>query len=243
MVAETGTVEDPADPARKAAWYRDAAGTLAQSMPRIRAVVLLRPGRPLRLAPRDLATVHARLRRLRPRPVLRRRPPSPRRPPTTARRPTTADHDHHRADHHHHADHHRAPTTTAPARRTRHQVRDQRRRAHRSGDDAQRVVDAHGAGTTYLVKAGTHRRNFSVQPKSGDTFCGEPGAVLDGGRSLPSAFSGGATNVTLDSITVQHYATAARAAAIQPDPQPAAGWCATSRRCATTGPACWPPTA
>jgi hypothetical protein len=59
-----------------------------------------------------------------------------------------------------------------------------------TGDDAQRVVDAHGAGTTYLVKAGTHLRNFSVRPKTGDTFCGEPGAVLDGGRSLRSAFSG-----------------------------------------------------
>ena len=59
------------------------------------------------------------------------------------------------------------------------------------GDDARSVVNAHGAGTTYIVKAGTHLRNFSVQPKTGDRFCGEPGAVLDGGRSLASAFSGG----------------------------------------------------
>jgi hypothetical protein len=59
-----------------------------------------------------------------------------------------------------------------------------------AGDDAQSVVDAHRAGITYLVKAGTHLRNFSVQPKSGDTFCGEPGAVLDGGWSLKFAFSG-----------------------------------------------------
>ena len=51
-----------------------------------------------------------------------------------------------------------------------------------AGDDAQSVVNAHGAGTTYIVKTGTHLRNFSVQPKSGDRFCGEPGAVLDGGR-------------------------------------------------------------
>src|SRR5262245_13140195 len=34
-----------------------------------------------------------------------------------------------------------------------------------AGDVAQRVVDAHPAGTTYLVRAGTHLRNFSVQPK------------------------------------------------------------------------------
>jgi hypothetical protein len=33
-----------------------------------------------------------------------------------------------------------------------------------AADDAQSVVNAHGPGTTYIVKAGTHLRNFSVQP-------------------------------------------------------------------------------
>jgi Right handed beta helix region len=92
-----------------------------------------------------------------------------------------------------------------------------------TGDDAQRVVSAHAAGTTYLIRAGTHQRNFSVQPKSGDAFCGEPGAVLDGGRSLKSAFSGGATRVTLDSITVVNYSSGRQGAAIQPAPR-ASGW-------------------
>jgi hypothetical protein len=92
-----------------------------------------------------------------------------------------------------------------------------------TGDDAQRVVDAHPAGTTYLVKAGIHLRNFSVQPKSGDRFCGEPGAVLDGGRSIASAFSGAARNVTLDSITVRDYNSGRQGAAIQPEPR-ASGW-------------------
>jgi len=66
------------------------------------------------------------------------------------------------------------------------------------GDVAQQIVDGHPAGTTYLIRAGTHLRNFSVVPRSGDHFCGEPGAVLDGGRSLKTAFSGGASGVTLD---------------------------------------------
>src|SRR4029453_15059292 len=91
------------------------------------------------------------------------------------------------------------------------------------GDDAQGVVNAHGAGTTYVVKAGTHLRNFSVRPKSGARFCGEPGAVLDGGRSLESAFSGGARNVALDSITVRDYSSARQGAAIHPEPR-ASGW-------------------
>jgi parallel beta-helix repeat protein len=90
-------------------------------------------------------------------------------------------------------------------------------------DNAQRVVDAHPAGTTYLVKAGTHQNNFSIRPKSGDTFCGEPGAVLDGGRTLQTAFSGGATDVTLDSITVQNYTSGKQGAAIQPESH-ASGW-------------------
>jgi parallel beta-helix repeat protein len=92
-----------------------------------------------------------------------------------------------------------------------------------TGDNAQSVVNAHGAGTTYIVKAGTHLRNFSVQPKSGDRFCGEPGAVLDGGRSLANAFYGDATDVTLDSITVQEYSPDSQGAAIQPQSR-ASGW-------------------
>jgi len=91
------------------------------------------------------------------------------------------------------------------------------------GEPAQQVVDAHPAGSTYLIEAGTHLRNFSVEPKSGDHFCGEPGAVLDGGHSLKSAFSGGASGVTLDSVTVQNYASDFLGAAIQPEPH-AADW-------------------
>ena len=110
-------------------------------------------------------------------------------------------------------------------------------------DEAQSVVNGHPPGTTYIVKAGIHLRNFSVQPKSGDTFCGEPGAVLDGGRSLPSAFSGGASNVTLDSITVRDYKSGKQGGAIQPEPH-ASGW--VVRNCLAlhnAGRGCWSPMA
>lgn len=92
-----------------------------------------------------------------------------------------------------------------------------------TGDDAQSVVDRNPPGTSYVVTTGTHLRNFSVQPKPGDRFCGEQGAVLDGGRSLRSAFSGGATNVTLDSITVRDYESGRQGGAIEPEPH-AGGW-------------------
>jgi parallel beta-helix repeat protein len=90
-------------------------------------------------------------------------------------------------------------------------------------DQAQEVVDAHPAGTTYLVKAGVHRGSFRVEPKSGDTFCGEPGAVLDGARRLDFAFSGEATGVTLDSLTVQQYWSGFQGGAINPL-EHASGW-------------------
>ena len=92
-----------------------------------------------------------------------------------------------------------------------------------AGDDAQTIVNRHPPGTTYLVEAGIHLRNFDVRPKSGDVFCGEPGAVLDGGRRLRSAFSGDALDVTLDSITVRDYESGWQGGAIQPDAR-ATGW-------------------
>lgn len=54
------------------------------------------------------------------------------------------------------------------------------------GDDLQRLVDTHPPGTTYLVAAGIHREQ-SVIPSDGDTFLGEPGAVLRGSRDLTAA--------------------------------------------------------
>jgi hypothetical protein len=124
--------------------------------------------------------------------------------PTTTTQPTTT-----------------APTTTAPQPASKCAAGGGV--AIGTADNAQSVVNAHVAGTTYLVKAGIHQNSFSVRPKSGDSFCGESGAVLDGGRSLATAFSGGATDVTLDSITVRDYNSGKQGAAIQPESH-ASGW-------------------
>ena len=51
------------------------------------------------------------------------------------------------------------------------------------GQSIQSVVDAHPPGTTFLIKSGIHRLE-TVKPKSGNTFTGEPGAVLSGARVL-----------------------------------------------------------
>ena len=226
MISGTGTVEDAADPGRKRSWYLDAAATLAGSMPRVRAVVLLDQGGRCDWRPDTSASSMQGFVGFARDPFFGGTAQAPPAPPTTARpttttvavttttvAPTTT----------------RAPTTTAapttapPAASSVPKCDPSGGVAIGTGDDAQRVVDAHGPGTRYTVKAGTHLRNFSVRPKSGDSFCGESGAVLDGGRSLRSAFSGGATNVTLDSITIQQYATGRQGGAIHPD-KSASGW-------------------
>lgn len=51
------------------------------------------------------------------------------------------------------------------------------------GEDIQAVVDAHLPGTSYLLAPGVHRLQ-SVAPKDGDSFSGEPGAVLSGASRL-----------------------------------------------------------
>ncbi len=225
MISGTGSVEDLADAGRKRAWYLGAARALAGSMPRVRAVVLLDQGgrcdwRPDTSAPSMQGFVGFARDPFfgGPAPALPAPPTTAapttgattttRAPTTTTRAPTTTT---------------RAPATTRPAGPAPSRCVAAGGVPIGTGDDAQRVVDAHGPGTTYLVKAGTHPRNFSVRPKTGDTFCGEPGAVLDGGRSLRAAFSGRAANVTLDSLTVQRYATGRQGGAIHPD-RAASGW-------------------
>ena len=54
------------------------------------------------------------------------------------------------------------------------------------GEDLQRAVEGHPAGTHFRIAAGVHRLQ-SVQPKDGMTFTGEPGAVLSGAAVLAPA--------------------------------------------------------
>lgn len=57
----------------------------------------------------------------------------------------------------------------------------------RPGDNAQAAVDAHPEGTAFVLTSGVHH-GFSVKPRSGQSFHAEPGAVLDGGGRVASAF-------------------------------------------------------
>lgn len=56
-----------------------------------------------------------------------------------------------------------------------------------TGDDAAAVVRARPPGTAFVISGGVHH-GFGVLAKQGDTFIGEPGAVLDGDNTVPDAF-------------------------------------------------------
>lgn len=87
------------------------------------------------------------------------------------------------------------------------------------GDSIQTLVDANGAGTTFVVKAGVHVRQ-QVTPKSGDVFVGEDGAILDGEWALGYAFVGvpggnGPDNVVIRNLIIEHYAPGTQSAVIR----------------------------
>jgi hypothetical protein len=77
------------------------------------------------------------------------------------------------------------------------------------GQSIQAAVNAHPAGTTFLLKPGTYRSQ-TVVPKSGDVFIGTAGTVLDGGNSVAYAFDKGRlpypSNVRIQGLVIQNYA-------------------------------------
>jgi parallel beta-helix repeat protein len=53
------------------------------------------------------------------------------------------------------------------------------------GDSIQKAVDSNPEGTTFTIKAGVHRLQ-QVIPRNGNTFIGEPGAIMSGAKILTS---------------------------------------------------------
>jgi parallel beta-helix repeat protein len=84
------------------------------------------------------------------------------------------------------------------------------------GQSIQAAVNANPAGTTFILKAGTHTRQ-SVIPKSGDVFQGEVGTILDG-QGAAYAFSKGGTpypsNVTIRGLKITGYSPATQSATV-----------------------------
>ena len=71
------------------------------------------------------------------------------------------------------------------------------------------VVAAKAAGTTFWLAPGVHTLGTGaydhVQPKSGDTFIGAPGAVISGQHRNLYAFVGSAKHVTIQHLTIRDF--------------------------------------
>jgi parallel beta-helix repeat protein len=74
------------------------------------------------------------------------------------------------------------------------------------GQSIQSAVNANPEGTTFIIKSGVHRRQ-SIRPKTGNSFIGESGAVLDGENTTAQAIVGhGASRVTVRGLRITNYA-------------------------------------
>ncbi len=73
------------------------------------------------------------------------------------------------------------------------------------GDSFQQKNDSSPAGTVFLVEAGVHVQQRIDDPKDGNQWIGEPGAVMDGQGARSHAFGGSATDVEIRLIKIQGY--------------------------------------
>jgi parallel beta-helix repeat protein len=75
------------------------------------------------------------------------------------------------------------------------------------GVDIQHVVDAHPGRTAFCLKAGVYTITGSITPKTGDTFIGEYGAILDGTPWRTTDTTQGAFrahNQDIDNVTIRN---------------------------------------
>jgi hypothetical protein len=173
MIAELGSVEDPADPGRKATWFTDAVGTLARSMPRVRAVVYdhgqttcdWRLDSSTRSMDAFVKLAQdpffggdgAALASSSTTSTTSTTTTTTTRPPTTTAPPTTT-------------------TAAAPAPYPCSGV------GVSPGDSVQALLDANPEGATLCFAPGTYRLSSPLQPKRGQRLIGAPGAVLNGAK-------------------------------------------------------------
>lgn len=73
------------------------------------------------------------------------------------------------------------------------------------GDNFQQANDNFPAGTVFLVTSGVHEGQHVHNPKSGNVWIGESGAIMDGLNKEKAAFTGKAENVSLQGIEIKNY--------------------------------------
>jgi hypothetical protein len=94
------------------------------------------------------------------------------------------------------------------------------------GQNLHEATIANAAGTTFWLASGTHTLGLSqygqVVPKTGNTYIGAPGAVLDGQGVNRYAFTQTASNVTIKHLTIRNFMAPGDEAVVNHDR--GAGW-------------------
>jgi hypothetical protein len=72
-------------------------------------------------------------------------------------------------------------------------------------DNFQQINDTRPAGTVFRVASGVHIKQRVVNPKKGNQWIGEEGAILDGKDALSDAFHGKAERVTIQGLELRNY--------------------------------------
>jgi parallel beta-helix repeat protein len=168
MIAQTGSVEDPGDPGRKAAWFDTAARDLAAEMPAVQALVYFEARKPCDYRVATSSRSLEGFRRLALDPHFQTAPL-----PTTTTVPSTSTTG--------------VTTTTAPPSTTTTTPP-----ATASypcsgisvspGAAVQGLLDANPEGATFCFAPGTYRLASQLRPKRGQKLIGAPGAVLNGSK-------------------------------------------------------------
>ncbi len=74
------------------------------------------------------------------------------------------------------------------------------------GDDFQQIQDAYPGGTVFRVASGIHVKQRVINPKKGNKWVGDKGAILDGKNEISDAFHGRAESITIKGLELRNYA-------------------------------------
>jgi hypothetical protein len=73
------------------------------------------------------------------------------------------------------------------------------------GENFQQANDNFPAGTVFVIANGVHQKQRVHNPKSGNVWLGEKGAIMDGQNSITAAFTGKAVNVSIQGVEIRNY--------------------------------------
>jgi parallel beta-helix repeat protein len=80
------------------------------------------------------------------------------------------------------------------------------------GPAVQRAIDSNPDGTTFCLNGGVYALTAALAPKAGQSFVGEPGAILDGGGGGFDGFDDSANNVTIRNLEIRGFRVGIRGA-------------------------------